>query len=177
MNKEDFKKLVKRYITIDKDVNVDLILKTFDSHKPNNSGTPGATILLENKLLYIPAERSEIVDGIATETIYNLNDDGFGPKNKGTFVFSDGSHKDVQERYMYIYSVGPKKYDDEWYITSGTGWSTKHNWVVRDVPISAMNKGKGWRVSSGIKNYYVLDSSNVHYMLNWTLRNPMEVKE
>jgi len=148
MNEENFKKLVKKYITVDKYANMDLILKTFDSYKPNNANSNEAAITLENKLLYIPAS----------------------PFTGGTFVFSDGSQ-------MYIYSTGPKPCDDDFcFITGATGWSTEHNWIIRNAPISVMNMGVGWRVSAGLKNYYVLNSSIVNFHLNWTIRNPLNLK-
>jgi len=133
-------------------INTELILRDSKPQLTTISERGGDvmnTVSEVNKLLYIP---------------------NFAMAGKGYLVFSTES-----EMYIY-YPEG----EDTWYeAPTPSGWSTANQWVWRGGSITAMNKGRGWNVSSRDQsNYYILDLNlkRLTY-LNWTIvKNPLEMK-
>jgi len=163
MNKREFKRLVRPYITKGRIegkansnprtnktiVRKELILQDFESREPE---TP-AYIIIENKLVFIPA------DGFQTQKMVS-----------GTFVFSDDS-----KMYCWNSKAGIEN-SQSWYHTSKPGgWNQDFTWILRHQSMSAMNKGKGWNFGTN-KIYYVLETPKLK-LINWINNNPLEVKE
>ena len=156
MDKRKFEKLVKPYILheplnadikVKASVNLGLILQDFELRQTMNS-----YILTENELVFIPTYNWRMREG-----------EMIGP---GTFVFSDNSK-------MHCWTSG--EIYEGWYETHhSSDWSSEHNWIMKNRPISAMNDGRGWNSGVPNKSYYVLDISKK--FMNWVLRDPLNLK-
>lgn len=154
MNKKEFEKLVRPYLTTfdypqrQTLINKELILQDFESREPERVGY----IIEENKLVFIPFTVNKVKENIS-----------------GMFIFSDDSK-------MYCWtSRGAIEKSQSWYETySPIGWNSEATWILVHYSMSSMNKGKGWNYGSN-RIYYVLEIPKLKF-INWTNNNPMEVK-
>ena len=151
MNKEEFERLVRPYL-----------IKTQGQRNKINT----ELVLRDFKHPLLPTKHYYMA------TVSELNKLIYIPTfGQQYLIFSD-------ESTMYIYH--PSGVRDEWYETEkGTGWSDRHQWVMRGVSITSMNDGKGWNVGEDVDTvYYALKPhlNSIKY-LNWTVeKNPFNLK-